>query len=201
MPTDIVSAEFLPSLARRLGISALWSSLLVLTWLLFHLVTDHCWFYLNGIHNVSTIVTVLFTWLLVFFVLTKWRRVVLVIFTLLIVGLYPIDWNTVSAAASGAASTLRRTAGKLEEYRTHSPTKTYPATAAFEVATLTQRFYRFEYVPIPSSNSSTINAFLLKARPFRYDCGLAYSFIVGPNGKIHFTRENRDATEDDPILN
>jgi hypothetical protein len=145
--------------------------------------------------------TGLFAWLLVFFVLTKWRRLALVIVTVLGVGLFPIDWNTVSAAASGAASTLRRTAGKLEEYRTHSREETYPSTAAFDAAPLTQRFYRFEYVPISSGNSSTINAFLLKARPFHYDCGLTYSFIVGPSGKVHFTRENRDATEDDPILN
>jgi hypothetical protein len=186
---------------RRLIISTLWSSLLVLAWLLVHLATDRCWFYVNGIHYVSTIATVLFTWLLVFFVLTKWHRVVLVVITVLIVGLSPIDWNTGSAAASGAASTLRKTADKLEQYRTHSPTETYPSTIAFDIAGPTQRFYYFEYVPISSGNSSTINAFLLKARPFRYDCGLTYSFILGPNRKIHFTRENRDATEGDPILN
>jgi len=199
--TDTLSAGPAPSLARRLGISALWSSLLVLAWLLFHLVTDHCWFYVNGFHFVLTMATMLFTWLLLFFVLTKWRRVVLVLVTVLIVGLSPIDRNTVSVAASGAAATLRRTAGKLEEYRTHSPAETYPSTAVFDAAPLTQRFYRFEYVPIPSSNGSTVKAFLLRARPIRYDCGPTYSFIVGPNGKVHFTRESRDAAEDDPILN
>ncbi len=175
-----------------------------MAWSLFHIATDRCWFYVNGIHYVSTSAMGLFAWLLVFFVLTRWRRIVLVVVTMMIVGFFPIiDRNPISAAASGAASTLRGTAEKLEEYRTHSPGETYPPSAAFDVVApaLTQRFYRLEYVPISSGNSSTINAFLLKARPFRYDCGLTDSFIVGPNGKIHFTRENRDATEGDPILN
>ena len=126
---------------------------------------------------------------------------VLVIVTVLIFGLFPIDRNMVSAAASGAASTLRRVTDNLEEYRAHSPTDTYPANTMFDVSSLTQRFYRFEYLPIPSSNGSMISAFLIKARPLRYNCGPTYSFIVGPGGKINFTRENRDATEDDPILN
>ena len=158
----------------------------------------------NGIHSVSTTVIRLFTWLLVFFVLTRWRRVILVVVTVIIVAFFPIvDRNTISAAASGAAATLRGTADKLEEYRTHSPAETYPPSVAFDVVApaLTPRFYRLEYVPIHSSNSLTIDAFLLKARPVHYDCDPSYSFILGPNAKVHFTRENRDATENDPILN
>jgi hypothetical protein len=175
-----------------------------MVWLLFHIATDRCWFYVNGIHSVSTTAIGLFTWLLVFFVLTRWRRVILVVVTGIIVAFFPIiDRNTISAPASGAAATLRGTADKLEEYRTYSPAEAYPPSVAFDVAgpTLTPRFYRFEYVPVHSSNSLTIDAFLLKARPVHYDCGPTYSFIVGPNGKVHFTRENRDATENDPILN
>jgi Tfp pilus assembly protein PilE len=193
LPTDISSDELLPSFTRRLRISALWSSALVLGWLLFQVATDRCWFYLNGIHYVSTIASGLFAWLLVFFVLTRWRRVILVVLTVIIIGFFPIvDRNTISAAASCAAATLHGTAEKLEEYRTHSPAEAYPSTVAFDVAALTQRYYRFEYVPIHSSNSLTINAFLLKARPFRYDCGPTYSFIVGPNGKISlYSRKSR----------
>jgi hypothetical protein len=199
----MVSDEPLRAPAQRLGISALWSAGLISAWLLFHIATDRCWFYVNGVHYVSTLATGLFAWLLVFFALTKWRRVVVAIVTLMVLAVFPvIHRNTISAASSCAASTLRHTADKLETYRTNSLTETYPPNMAFEIVapSLTKRFYRFEYVPLHSSDCRTISAFLLKARPLRYDCGCRDSFTVGPNGKFYVTREDRDAKESDSTL-
>jgi hypothetical protein len=204
LPIDFISDELRPSLLRRTAVCALSSAGLVSAWILLRAVNDGCWLYVNGPQYVVIIAIGIFAWLLLFLILNGWRRVVFIVMTMVICGLSPIDErNTISAASSMAARTLRSTAHTLERYRSTSQDETYPARLAIEIIdpSLTGRFYRFEYVPVLSNDGLKTSAFLLKARPLLYDCGCKSSITVDANGNFHITSEDREATANDPLIN
>jgi hypothetical protein len=178
----------------------LWSTVLVLLWIVANIAANRCWFYVNGVEYVSTMAVIGFLWLSLFGIM-RWRgRTALVILTLVIVAVFPPSHRVrIAAAQSTAAGALRRAAQKLDQA---APANIYPASADLETfaVPLTRHFYRVEYVPQYSPGEGKIDGYLLKARPLRYDCGCTSSFIVTSNGKIHVTQEDREATLNDPTL-
>ena len=194
-----VPGNFLSLRTPRIVRSALWSAGLITLWLVAQIVIDRCWLYVHGAGSVSKMAALAFVWLWVLLVLTWRGRIGFITLTLLLAAVtWPGERIRVAAAESRAASVLRSSAQRLEE----AASDRYPASANAAVFgdDLPGRFYRFEYVQQHSSENGTINGFLLKARPVRYDCGCTTSFLAASGGKIHTTRENREATLKDPAL-
>ncbi len=169
---------------------------------MFHLIKDHCWFFLKGTGAIIASASLLFAWFVVFLVL-KWRdRIIFAILSLLIFAIAPLEpGSPVAAAQSRAASLLRTTMGRLEEQRSAARNGAYPPTLVIETRGYEERYYRYAYVPIHSHPDSAIDDFLLTARPRRYGCGSFASFAVASDGKFHITKENREANKNDPTLN
>jgi hypothetical protein len=184
---------------RRLWISALCSLGLVIAWGSANVLSDHCWLFIKGIRYVVFVGSVSFVWLFFLFALQWSSRILLLIASVLLAILMPsIELNTLGAAESGAAVILRNSNIKLEESRRSSGH--YPVAFAFDREALPDRFYQFEYIPVASPKSGLIESYLLRARPIRYGCGAMPSFTVSRQGEFHLTRENREATLDDPTL-
>ena len=194
-----LSDPFLSLRAPQIARSALWSAGLVILWLAAQMAIDHCWLYLLGIGSVTTMAAFGFAWLWLLLMLTWRGRIAFIALTLLMFALIlPSERMRIAAVESRAASVLRSSAQRLEE---EVPDR-YPASgnSAIFGSDLPQRFYRFEYVPQYSGDHGKTNGFLLKARPLRYDCGCTASFATSTNGKVHMTKEDREATLNDPTL-
>lgn len=201
LSSDLNSEAVPPSLSRRAMKAALWSAAIVIAWIAFHLIEDRCWVYFRGTSSVVAAASLLFASLFVFFLL-KWKaRVVFAILMLFLLALLPLENNRVAAAKSRAASLLRATAMRLEEYRDNAPNHVYPSTLAVQTDSHNDRYYRYSYVPLHSHADSGIDGFLLTARPRRYGCGCVTNFMVGNDGKFHTTKEDREASLNDPVLN
>ena len=174
----------------------------MIVWIVLHLVKDACWVYVQGTESVIATASLMFACLFVFLAL-KWKaRIVFAGLTLFVLALVPLEpGNPVAAAESRAASILRATVTRLEEYREQSPNGVYPSTLAIETRGYENRYYRYSYVPLHSHADSKIDGFLLTARPRRYRCGRFESFTVGSDGKFHVTQEDREANLNDPVFN
>jgi len=182
--------------------AALWSAVIVIGGIVFHAIKERCWVYMRGTGPVIAAASLLFAWLFVLFLLTWRARVVFAGLTLFIFAIAPLEpVNRVAAAKSRAASLLRTTVARLQEYRDEASNNKYPSTLALETSGHDDRYYRYSYVPLHSHADSRIDGFLLIARPRRYSCGCFASLTAGSDGKIHMTREDREATIDDPALN
>jgi hypothetical protein len=168
-------------------------------WALAHLLTDDCWLFRNGTRFVVVFGGITFAWLFFLFALRWGGRILLLLASLVMAILIPSsERNIVAAAESGAAAILRSSTLKLEEYRASGGQ--YPSVLALDKGDLPVRYYRFEYVPVRSPGTGSIDNYLMRARPLRYGCAPMPSFAVSRQGQFHITRENRDATLNDPIL-
>ena len=201
LSSDLNSEAVPPSLSRRAMKAALWSAAIVIAWIAFHLIEDRCWVYFRGTSSVVAAASLLFASLFVFFLLQWKARIVFAILMLFLLALLPLENNRVAAAKSRAASLLRATAMRLEEYRDEAPNHFYPSTLAVQTDSHNDRYYRYSYIPLHSRDNSRIDGFLVVARPSRYSCGLLSSFTVGSDGRIHRTQEDREASLNDPVLN
>lgn len=182
--------------------AALGAVSIALLWLSLRCITDHCYLYLHGSFSVISTTVLFATWMFIFLAGNKAIKISLLAMTLIAVALiFPTEINISGAASSAAASTLRKTAQTLADLRSRTIAG-YPTTVNFAIDDSYQvlRFYNFEYVAIRSDPSGPINSFMLKARPKRYACGIHTAFLVDTKGKIHVTREDRDATEKDSLL-
>jgi hypothetical protein len=169
---------------------------------MFHLIKDHCWFFVKGAGSIIASASLLFAWFVVFLMLKRRDRIIFAILSLLIFAIAPLEpGSPVAAAKSRAANLLRITMARLEEQRSAAQKSAYPPTLVIETRGYEERYYRYAYVPIRSHPDSTIDDFLLTARPRRYGCGSFASFTVASDGKFHMTKEDREANKNDPTLN
>jgi uncharacterized membrane protein len=169
-------------------------------WLLFQCISEPCYLHLHGRSAAAATFAFRAGWMFILFAGDKYVRIALLAMTFF--ALFFVNWenNISSAATSRAMSILRETRGRIETEYGHKVNVGYPATATFAPEGAAKKLYRFEYVPLASHSGGSIDGYVLKARPQRYDCGVTRSFLVDRNGRFHITQEDREPTESDPIL-
>jgi len=169
-----------------------------MAWFLFRYIEDPCY---RLDHDRSPMISFLAAWLFVFLMGNKYIKIALGAVTFFVLFFVPLaPGNVHSTATSLAASTLRATREKLEAEHAQKEARSYRATVTFVADKTSKMFYRFEYVPLTSKSSGDIDGYILKARPLRYGCGITRSFLFDKNGKFHTIQEDREPTENDPIL-
>lgn len=162
---------------------------------------DGCWLYWRGAGALFLFV-VPWLWLVLFFGFRLKGRIVLLA-TALVVGLIGIlvmphvDSARVPAIESNAVGLLRTLRSSLEASKSAQGYPQVLPRVPYQYGV--EKFYRFEYLPTRSPDGA-IRSYVLQATPTHAPCGCALSFALTENGALHYTKECRAATPNDPPL-
>ncbi len=197
MPSD--PNRSVPALRAWLW-AIVWSTLFTGLFLATMRSSDSCFFLINSLEYVWTIVGLAWIWLCLFFLLGNRGRLGLVACTVLVT--FPIlqaDRFPASAAEARAVVELRSMAQTVEAYRNEHPQQGYPAILPKQPSDSLKKLYEIKYQTSRTKVDGPVDAFLIQVTPTWSEC-VVRSFAVAEDGQIHFVINRRPATKADPAI-
>jgi Tfp pilus assembly protein PilE len=161
-----------------------------------------CWLFMYGAEGL-VVFAYPFAWLLIFLVLRKRWRFVLVALTLLAAPAFSTRFGIVEQFAgfeSTAVAALQQLQSSVETYRRENGQEEYPETlSTVKLTDRARKYYQFVYVPSRSADRKVLH-YVIQATPARRECEFHRSFTIAEDGKVYWTLEPRAATLSDMLV-
>ena len=131
----------------------------------------------------------------------KARLILLICLTVVASIFFNDEANPRAALESLAAQNVRSIQRELaKQAQTHGDPSYPDSLSGITLVDFPFKYYRLKYEPHRKRSVGPITGFLLTATAVPSDCGPRYSFAVSEEGSIHFTKERREATLQEPVL-